>query len=142
MTNVTLDRLDEQIGWYDRRSTYCQRMYKGLKLVEVGAAAIVPLLAGLSAKGWITGTVGTLVVVLEGVQHLNQYHDRWTSYRATAETLKHEKYLHAAKAGPYAASQTPDALLAERIEGLVSQEHAKWVAQQEQRKPKDDRGSG
>ena len=140
MANVTLDRLDDQIGWYDEKSTYCQRMYKALKLVEIVAAALVPLLAGLSAKGWITGLVGALVVALEGVQHLNQYHDRWISYRSTAEALKHEKYLHAAKAGPYAASQTPDMLLAERTEGLVSQEHAKWVAQQEQRKPKDDRG--
>lgn len=141
MAQVTLDRLDDQIGWYDQRSAYCQRMYKGLKLVEIFAAALVPLLAGLSSvKGWVTGLVGAAVVVLEGLQHLNQYHDRWIAYRSTAEALKHEKYLHAAKAGPYAASEMPEALLAERIEGLISQEHAKWVTQQAQKKPEPQRG--
>lgn len=135
MAKVTLDRLDDQIGWYDKRSAHCQRMYKVLKLTEIGAAAFVPLLAGLSTTGWITGVLGVLIVVLEGVQHLNQYHNLWISYRSTAEALKHEKYVHAAKAGPYAPSETPDALLAERVEGLISQEHAKWVTQREQRKP-------
>jgi hypothetical protein len=135
MAQTTLDRLDNQIEWYDQRSGYCQKMYKGLKLGEFVAAGLIPLLAGFSVSGWLTGALGALVVVLESVQHLNQYHDNWTSYRSTAETLKHEKYLHAVHAGPYAASDAPDALLAERVEGLISQEHAKWVTQQAQKKP-------
>jgi hypothetical protein len=134
MAQVTLDRLDNQIAWYDSRSSYCQKMYKVLKLVEIGVAAIIPLLAGLSVNRWITGLSAALVVLLEGMQHLNQYQSNWMAYRSTAEALKHEKYLHAAKAGPYAASQAPDALLAERVEGLISQEHAKWVTQREQNK--------
>jgi len=140
VAQVTIDRLDDQIGWYDRRSNYCQRMYKGLKLGEIVAGALVPLLAGLSPTPWLTGAAGVLVVALEGVQHLNQYHDHWIAYRSTAEALKHEKYLHAVKAGPYAASDAPDALLAERIESLISQEHAKWVTQQEQKKPAQHKG--
>lgn len=134
MAQVTLDRLDDQIAWYDQRSGYCQNAYKTLKVIELIAAGSIPLLAGLSVSGWITGILGALVVVLEGVQHVNQYHNNWSAYRSTAEALKHEKYLHAAKAGPYAASEAPDALLAERAEGLISQEHAKWVTQQEQHK--------
>jgi hypothetical protein len=46
--------------------------------------------------------------------------------------LKHEKYLYLANAGPYATVAVAHALLAERIESLVSQEHAKWAAGQEQ----------
>jgi Protein of unknown function (DUF4231) len=134
MVQVTLDRLENQITWYDTRSGYCQKMYKGLKLAELIAAAGVPLFAGLAQNAWITGALGAAVVVLEGVQHLNQYHTNWMSYRSTAEALKHEKYLHAAKAGPYVVSDAPDALLAERVEGLISQEHAKWVTQREQKK--------
>jgi Protein of unknown function (DUF4231) len=135
MAQVTLDRLENQITWYDTRSDYCQTMYKGLKLAELIAAAGVPLFAGLAQNAWITGALGAAVVVLEGVLHLGQYHSNWMSYRSTAEALKHEKYLHAAKAGPYALSEAPDALLAERVEGLISREHAKWVTQQEQKKP-------
>jgi hypothetical protein len=136
MAQVTLDRLENQIEWYDQRSGYCQRMFKGLKIAELVAAGAIPLLAGLSSvSGWVTGALGALVVVLEGVLHLNQYQSNWMSYRSTAEALKHEKYLHAAKAGPYTASEGPDALLAERVEGLISQEHAKWITQQGQKKP-------
>ena len=34
-------------------------------------------------------------------------------------------------AGPY-AGDTPDTVLADRVESLVSQEHAKWASTQEQ----------
>ncbi|HWX20688.1 MAG TPA: DUF4231 domain-containing protein [Candidatus Binatia bacterium] len=61
----------------------------------------------------------------------------WFTYRSTCEDLKHEKYLWLAKAGPYASVERPDALLAERIESLVSREHAKWVSTSEQAKDKD-----
>jgi Protein of unknown function (DUF4231) len=135
MSQVTLDRLDNEISWYDSRSNYSQKMYKGLKLAELLAAAGVPLCAGLTPNAWVAGALGAAVVVLEGLLHLNQYHNNWMSYRSTAEALKHEKYLHAAKAGPYAISAAPDALLAERVEGVISQQHAKWVTQQEPKKP-------
>jgi len=70
--------------------------------------------------------------LFEGLQQLNQYHHNWITYRSTAEALKHEKYLFLSKAGPYAAAINDNALLAERVESLVSQEHAKWAPAQEQ----------
>ncbi len=76
------------------------------------------------------GALGVAIVVLEGLQSLNQNHDNWTRYRSTTEALKHEKYLWLAHAGPYATAANPDQLLAERVEGLVSEEHAKWVPEQ------------
>jgi hypothetical protein len=46
--------------------------------------------------------------------------------------LKHEKFTYLGKATPYANVPDPHALLAERIESLVSQEHAKWASTQQQ----------
>lgn len=129
--DATKARLDDQIAWYDARSGYCQRMFKGLKLLTVATAALIPLFAGLGAPPWATGGLGALVVLLEGAQQLNQYQANWIAYRSTAESLKHEKYLHQALAGPYADAANADNLLAERVEGLVSQEHAKWVSAQQ-----------
>jgi len=40
------------------------------------------------------------VVVFEGFQQLYQLQQNWVGYRATAESLKHEKYLCVARAGP------------------------------------------
>jgi hypothetical protein len=64
--------------------------------------------------------------------HLNQYQQNWVAYRSTCESLKHEKYVYLGKASPYAIAGDAHALLAERIESLVSQEHAKWASVQQQ----------
>jgi Protein of unknown function (DUF4231) len=137
--NATLDRLDDQIGWYDRKSLSNQARFKLLKLVTLVAGGLVPILALSNAPSIAVAGVGFLIVVVEGLQQLNQYYANWISYRSTCEALKHEKFLFLAKAGPYAAAIDSIVLLAERIEGLVSQEHAKWVSAQEQvTKPKQE----
>ena len=134
----TLDRLDDQIGWYDRKSARSQTLFKLLKVLTLIAGGLVAILALVNAPPIAVAGVGFLVVVVEGLQQLNQYYANWISYRSTCEALKHEKFLFLAKAGPYSPAADPIVLLAERIEGLVSQEHAKWVSAQEQViKPKE-----
>ncbi|MCL4517826.1 MAG: DUF4231 domain-containing protein, partial [Thaumarchaeota archaeon] len=76
--------------------------------------------------------VGAVVVVVESIVHLNQYQHNWLVYRATCEELKHEKYLYEAGAGAYATAEYPARMLAERVEGLISKEHAKWVSSREE----------
>jgi hypothetical protein len=135
----TLDRLDDQIGWYDRKSTRNQKLFKFLKVVTLVAGGLVSILALMNAPPIVVAVVGFIVVVVEGIQQLNQYYANWIAYRSTCEALKHEKYLFLANAGPYTQAGGALVLLAERIEGLVSQEHAKWVSAQEQAiKPKQE----
>jgi hypothetical protein len=140
--NPTLERLEDQIGWYDKKSASNQRWFKGLKIIELIAAALIPLLAGISASipyyVIITGGLGALIVVLESLQGLYQFQSNWISYRSTCEGLRHEKYLWLAKAGPYVDRKDPDRLLAERIESLISTEHAKWVSTQEKAGKKEE----
>jgi Protein of unknown function (DUF4231) len=125
-------RVSDQIEWYDRKSQYNQRWFKRLKICQIVTAAAIPVAAGASAPVWLVGGAGALIVVLEGLQQLQQYQQNWTTYRATCERLKHEQFLFASHAGPYGAAPDPDALLAERVESLVSQEHAAWVSQQQE----------
>jgi hypothetical protein len=119
-------RLIDQLDWYDRKSIAAQHAFKRLKVLEIVVAATIPVVAGVSGPALLTAALGSAVVVLESVQHLYQWQTNWVLYRSTAEALKHEKFLFLSAAGPYA---TPDRLpvLAERLEGLVSQEHAKWT---------------
>jgi hypothetical protein len=119
-------RLEDQLDWYDRKSSGAQRAYKRCKLVELVVAAAVPVLAALEAAAAVTASFAAVVVVLEGVVQTNQWQTTWVLYRSTAEALKHEKYLYLSSAGPYQQSDR-DKVLAERVEGLVSQEHAKWT---------------
>lgn len=137
-----MERLEDQIAWYDRKSIANQRTYKRIKVIEICAAAMIPFLAGLRRPEipMVTGGLGVLVTVLEGLLHLNQYQQNWTGYRSTCEALKHEKYTYLAKASPYASVPDPHALLAERVESLISQEHAKWASVQQQEPAKQKSG--
>ncbi len=137
----TFERLEDQAKWYSRESSRNQRRFKLVKTVEIVVAAAIPVLAGFQLPVSIIGGLGALIVVLEGIQHLNQYQHNWTSYRSTSEALKHEKFLYLAKAGPYANHGNAETLLAERVEALISQEHTKWVSAEEQAARKVQKGS-
>lgn len=123
-------RVEEELTWYSHKARDARAAFKRIKLIEIIAASLIPFLTG---QPWpyvtyVVGGLGVLITVLEGILHLNQYQDHWTSYRNTAESLKHEKFLFMAKAGPYANAADPKALLAERCEGLISQENTQWQA--------------
>ena len=141
-----IERLEDQISYYDAKSSRCQKSYKGIKLVEIISAALIPFLAALhvadthdyvkAAFAIATALLGVLITILEGVLQLQQYQQIWVTYRATCEALKHEKYTHIAKAGVYASAADPRALLAERIETIGSQENTKWTSLQQPQKVK------
>ena len=133
-------RLEDQIAWYDRKSGENQRWFKGVKVCQIVTAAAIPVAAGVSAPVWLVGGAGALIVVLEGLQQLQQYQQNWTTYRATCERLKHEKFLFVSRAGPYANAPEPEAMLAQRVEALVSQEQAAWVSHRDE--TTDHRGAG
>jgi Protein of unknown function (DUF4231) len=137
----TWTRLEGQIESYERRAAAAQRAYRRLKVVEVVLGALIPFLAGFQdnlaaalpvALHWLPAVlialVGVAIVVLEGLQHLNQYHQLWLSCRSTCAALEHEKYLFLADAGPYGAIEDKRAHLAERVEELISNEPTKWVS--------------
>lgn len=129
-----LNRLNDQLTWYSQKSRGARKAFKRIKVTEIIAAALIPALSGHSwarypsLLTYLIGALGVIITVLEGLLHLNQYQENWTAYRATAESLKHEKFLYLAKAGPYATAADPRAALAERIESLISQENSQWVA--------------
>jgi Protein of unknown function (DUF4231) len=141
--DVVIDRLEDQIKWYDNQSASAKRMFKRLKTATLAISVSIPLSAAFATRyplqtGVITGVMGASIALLEGLQQLNQYHQNWITFRSTAEALKHEKFLFFATAGPYTAASNPKSLLAERIESLVSQENTKWASAQEQT-PKTDK---
>jgi hypothetical protein len=139
----TLERLEDQIRWYDTRGRKAQVRFKVLRGQVMIAAAAIPVLAAFDAPGYVAAILGSVVVVTEGILQLNQYHQNWITYRSTAEALKHEKYLFLARADIYARPANPTRLLAERIEGLVSQEHGRWASTRRQvsEKGEDEDGS-
>ena len=129
-SDITTSRLNDQIDWYDKKSGHAQTIYKRLKMIEVSSAALIPFL--IASKTYlaspISALLGIMVTIIEGILQINQYQEHWILYRSTCESLKHEKFLYLAQAAHYKGAQDAHALLAERVESLVSQEHAKWAS--------------
>lgn len=120
-------RLKSQLQWYDARSESAQSAYRRVKVAQLVVGALVPvvvLLPGVNPV--IPAGLGAVVVLLEGLQQLYQWQTNWVQYRSTAESLKHEMFLFLAASGPYRGEDRAR-VLAERVEGLVSQEHARWT---------------
>lgn len=123
-------RLDDQIAWYDRKSSVNQAAYKRLRLIEIIAAAAIPLLAGYAQQsvyvGVAIGVIGLTVAVLAGIVNLYRFQENWNEYRATAEALKQEKYLYLVRAEPYNGDQ-PLELLVQHVESLLKSETTGWA---------------
>jgi Protein of unknown function (DUF4231) len=125
-----VERLNWSINWHTLANRQAMRWYVGLKVVEVLAAAAIPVVtatggSSLATKGWIAG-LGALVVVLEGIQQLKKYLTNGLLWGQGKESLKREYYLYRAGAKPYNQDHA-EQLLALRVEQIVSQEVSKWA---------------
>lgn len=123
------DRVDGQIEWYDSKSGTNQCWFRWLRIVEIIAAASIPLLVGytdsISELKVVVGILGLLIAVIAGVLGLYQFQENWTGYRTTCEALKQEKYLFLTKTQPYDQGDS-FALFVQRVETLISKERTNW----------------
>lgn len=124
-------RIDDQIGWYDRKSAHCQRMYKRLRAYEIVAAGLIPFLTGYvdlySGKVKFTvGLLGASVAAVSGLLFLHKYQENWVKYRSTAEALRSEKVLYLTQSPPY---QGADAFLlfVQKAESIFANETGNWA---------------
>ena len=134
-------RVDNQITWYDRKSTINKKWHIGLRIAEIVSAALIVLFTGglSSHPEWsvyVVSGLGVIVAIGVGITSLFHFQENWIQYRSTCETLRHEKYLYATRVTPYDVSD-PFTLFVNRIESLISKEHTAWS--QYIQKPKEER---
>lgn len=135
--NPVLKRLEDQATWFNQKSSFNRHRFHMLKISQIIAGALIPFVASINTPAYVASALGVLIVIIEGLQSLNQYQHTWIAYRSTCEQLNHEKYLWLAKAGPYASAVSADALLAERVENILSSENVGWTVEmrKEQKQP-------
>lgn len=124
------ERLDDQINWYDKKSSWNQTCFKRLRATEILFSVTVPFLISQiggdsSLLKLIAGVMGIIVALIAGLVTLYRFQENWVEYRATAETLKHEKYLYLTQTAPYDGSNAFH-LLVERVESAISKENTAW----------------
>jgi len=123
-------RLNDQIVWYDRKSSTNQSWFKRLRFAEIVAAAIIPFLSGFAGHSFsikiAIGALGIVVAAIASLLGLLQLQEHWIEYRATAESLRREKFLFLTETDPY---DNDDAfhLLVQRVEALLSKENTEWT---------------
>src|SRR6266480_2737979 len=133
-------RLNDQIVWYDRKSSTNQSWFKRLRFAEIVAAATIPFLSGFAGDSLrikiAIGALGVFVAVIASLLGLLHLQEHWIEYRATAESLRRGKFLFLTQTEPY---NKDDAfhLLVQRVEALLSKENAEW-SQPMMKPPKEE----
>lgn len=126
-------RLLDQYEFYEGRSSSNKKTYYRLRTIELVAAALIPLLSGLTLsdtnyKFWLVMAVaalGTMITIIAGVLSLKRYQENWIEYRKTAESLKREQIIFATQSPPYDADNR-EKLLVQNVELILSKENANW----------------
>ncbi len=124
------DRVNDQIDWYDKKSSWNQRMFKQLQILQIIAAASIPILTGFitneaTEMKHVVAGIGALIAIISGILSLYKFQENWIQYRTVSESLKHQKYLFLTKTYPYHADDAHHVLV-ETVENLISQENSKW----------------
>ncbi len=124
------ERLENQIDWYDAKSQWNQKWYKRLKVFEITAAALIPLLTGFMHQQdgiWyiIVGVLGSLIAICSGIAAVYKFQELWLDYRNVAETLRQHKFLFLTKANPY-QNDNAFPLLVEAVEAIIAKENSNW----------------
>ncbi len=129
-------RLEDQIQWYDTKSSRAQKAYKKTKYFTITVTAVIPIFAvvSFSYSEFLIAALSAMVAIFEGANQINQWQHNWITYRSTCEALRHEKFTYMERADPYDFENPSVAkkLLVERVESLISTEHSKWIAVQEE----------
>ncbi len=139
-------RVDDQIGWYDRKSCSNQWWYKRLRFTEFCAAAFIPFLAtylepGVPGTKITIGALGVLITVITATLSLYRHQEHWVEYRTMCESLKNEKFLFLTGSGPYLSrSTTRFQIFVERIETLISRENSNWARYMTQQGEENENG--
>jgi hypothetical protein len=130
----TLQRLHHSIRWYQLASLQATRWYTTLKVVQIVAAAAIPVLVATSGESFATksliAALGGLIVILEGVQQLKQYSRNAVKRAQVKEALKRQYFLYEAHVEPYDVDPEDRLkVLAERVERIIGRDVAEWAEQ-------------
>src|SRR5215210_634989 len=140
------NRVEEQIKWYDNKSSSNKKWFMRLKIIETILALLIPLLTGYITTEKvqlkvIVGLIGVMVAAITNIITLLKFQENWIKYRTTGENLKHEKFLYITKAGPYKSENSfPD--FVEKFEGHISKENINWSNYISSQKKKEENVEG
>ncbi|EON74871.1 hypothetical protein ADIS_4666 [Lunatimonas lonarensis] len=123
-------RLDDQIGWYGKKSKTNKTRFRFCQVTQLVLATIITLSGSfpievLSLGSYIIPLIGAAIAIISGLLGLYKYQEHWLEYRTVCESLKHEKYLYLTKSEPYDNANAFTNLV-KNVESLISKENSNW----------------
>lgn len=142
LSNYIINRLGDQITWYDRKSGYFKSKYEKYKKIIIILSAAIPFLVGLIGLSFngetnpyfdtglkiVVGAAGVIIAVLEGFNSLFKSQELYIDYRITSEQLKQEFSYFLGKGGDYIGLNNEDAFskLVGNVEVLMANQNNRW----------------
>lgn len=133
--NYIINRVINQIEWYDKKATEKQKRYKILTIIAIILTGVVPILSlftstkcGFAFSVIVSICSGT-AAVFNSIVMLCAYQKLWIQYRSSCEILKSELFRFLTKAGEYKNIPQEERfdLLVSRSETLLCEEFQTWV---------------
>jgi hypothetical protein len=154
-------RVDEQIDYFNSKSTKAQKKYKSQKRYEFILALSIPVLVTFStmevAKKAIFFHVGDASVNLDlmiqitaaiagivmayynKVMDLEEYYKIWKDNRVNCEALEHERYSFLTRTGDYEIENLAFPKFVDKIESILNNDVQKWKQKTKiEEEPKDE----
>ncbi|MEQ1744868.1 MAG: DUF4231 domain-containing protein [Saprospiraceae bacterium] len=142
--NYLINRLGDQITWYDKKSGYFKRKWEGSRRWVIILSASIPFLVGLIGLTFrdgkpdptfdlivkiVVGTAGVAIAIMEGLNSLYKSQEHYIDYRMTAEKLRQEFSFFMARGGAYTglSAESAYAQLMTQAEGIMANENNKWA---------------
>jgi len=142
LSNYLINRLGDQIIWYDKKSSFFKKKYEGYRRVVILLSATIPFLVGLIGTDFFgapstlldtglkltVGVAGVVIAVIEGFNQLYKSQEHYIGYRATTEKLKQEFSFFLGGGGKYEglAKEAKYASLIANCESIVANENNSW----------------
>lgn len=127
-----LNRIDDQINWYDKNSARSKRKATIVKIIVMGLSAFIPVLTNLGLENTLAkvfiSVIAAFITFTEGFSSFKKYNENWIEYRRVCETIKHEKFMFIYKSGIYQNEDSDFNYFVERAESIISQENLNWAS--------------
>ena len=135
------ERYEDEISWYDIRSSKNKRYYQWFQWAAIIISASLPAQVVLVPEKfkWITVIVSIVLAIATTALKTFKFEENWINYRTIAETLKKEKHYYDAGAIEYDTAEDRERLFVERVEALISRENTLWMAIHTKKEDKEEK---
>ncbi len=143
LSNYLINRLGDQIMWYDKKSGYFKRVWEKYRTIIIVLSAAIPFMVGLIGMNFgetpnptfdlviklIVGAAGVTIAILESLNSLYRSQEIYIDYRVTAEQLKQEFSFFLGKSGNYEGlgGEKAYSKLIASTESIMGSENNRWA---------------